>query len=72
MFPSAAEEVAVRETLSLRCFQSVRCREMHPSLRLNLVSVEYTTLSGFNASRHGANSQIFSGVKLEGVQDGLI
>jgi len=36
MFPSMAEEVAVVETLSLRCFQSVRGWETRPSLRLNL------------------------------------
>jgi len=36
MFPSAAEEVAVVETLSLRCSQRVRGREMRPSLQLNL------------------------------------
>jgi len=36
MFPSGAEEVAVVETPSLRCFQRVGVRETRPSLRLNL------------------------------------
>ena len=36
MFPSAGEEVAVVETPSLQCDQSVQARETHPSLQLNL------------------------------------
>jgi len=36
MFPFAAEEVAVVETPSLRCFQPVRGRETRPSLQLKL------------------------------------
>ena len=36
MVPFAAQDVAVVETLSLRCFQSVQGRETRPSLRLNL------------------------------------
>jgi len=32
MFPSAADQVAVVETASLRCFQRVQGREMRPSL----------------------------------------
>jgi len=34
-FPSREEEVVVVETVSLRCFQCVRGREMRTSLRLN-------------------------------------
>jgi len=36
MFPSAPDEVAAVETLSLRCCQGVRVRETRPSLRLNV------------------------------------
>jgi len=65
MIQSGAEEVAVVETPSLRCFQCARGKETHPSLRLNLDSVEFMSLSGFNASGHATNCQILLACNLK-------
>ena len=72
MFPSVAEQVAVVETLSLVYFQGVRGREPRPSLRLNLCyrSIhDAERVQRIGVRRKQSDS---SGVKLEGVQDGVI
>jgi hypothetical protein len=57
--------VPVVETLNLRCFDHARVGETHPSFRLNLFSVELTTLSGFDASGRAANSYILLACNLK-------
>jgi hypothetical protein len=45
---------------------------MRPSHRLNLVSIEFPTLCGFNVVGRAANSQILLACRLAGVQDNVI
>ena len=52
------EEVAVVESLILRCFQPVQGREHVNVFDSIFVSVELTTLSRFNMLGRAANSQI--------------
>jgi hypothetical protein len=70
MFPSAAEEVAVVETPSLRSFQQVQGRETCPSLRLNLC--ECLIHDAEWVQRVGAVCEHTDSLQLEGVQDGVI
>ena len=58
MFPSAAEEAAVVETPSLRCVQGFEVWKRMQVFNLNFVSIQFTTLSRFNALGRAANSQI--------------
>jgi len=72
MFPYTAEEVAVVECPSLRCFQGVRGRETHSSIRLNLGLCLIHNAEWVQRVGAWCEQSHSSGVQLEGVQDGVM